>query len=169
MLSCWNISRPSRSRETSARRAALSRRSVLRPLEVQCHAVVSRADGPAVGRLTHHGGRGQPGYLADGAVSGGCDVADPPMPPDGGFTGDGCGAIVRDGAGPLMTSKSKLVRPMRDLLQLGGRFLAWRTIAWDGPKNTKAASAGAASGYCDERAILGRRGVPSGTKIARRA
>jgi hypothetical protein len=31
----------------------------------------------------------------------------------------------------------------------------------DGPKNTKAASAGAASGNCDKRAILGRRGVPA--------
>jgi hypothetical protein len=58
------------------------------------------------------------GYLAAGAVPGDCDVADAPSPPDAGFTGAGCGACVRDGAGPLMTSKSKLVRPMRDLLQL---------------------------------------------------
>jgi hypothetical protein len=69
------------------------------------------------------------GYLADGAVSGDCDVADVRSPPDAGFAGAGCGACVRDGAGPLMTSKSKLVRPMRDLLQLGGRFLTWRTFA----------------------------------------
>jgi len=68
-------------------------------------------------------------YLADDAVPGDCAVADVPSPPGGGFAGAGCGACVRDGAGPLMTSKSKLVRPMRDLLQLGGRFLTWRTFA----------------------------------------
>jgi hypothetical protein len=52
------------------------------------------------------------GYLVDGAVSGDCDVADVRSPPDAGFAGAGCGAWVRVGAGPLMTSKSKLVRPM---------------------------------------------------------
>ena len=67
--------------------------------------------------------------MAAGAVSGDCDVADVPSPPGAGFAGTGCGAGMRDGAGPLMTSKSKLVRPMRDLLQLGGRFLTWRTFA----------------------------------------
>jgi len=69
------------------------------------------------------------GYLGDGPVSGDCDVAEARSPPDAGFAGAGCGACVREGAGPLMTSKSKLVRPMRDLLQLGGRFLTWRTFA----------------------------------------
>jgi hypothetical protein len=62
-------------------------------------------------------------------VSGDCDVADSPAPPKGGFAGADCGVGVRAGTGPLMTSKSKLVRPMRDLLQLGGRFLTWRTFA----------------------------------------
>jgi hypothetical protein len=74
-------------------------------------------------------------YLA-GADDGG--VLDVAAPVDGGLVSVSGGVGVRDGAGPLITSKSKLLRAMGTSL-VGRPLLPWRTVAWGGPKNTKAA------------------------------